>query len=69
MANKICFIVGHGKSKTGGYDSGAVSKDGKYHEFKIIKEIAKYIEELNKKAKAEAKEVSQKDKSNNEKTR
>ena len=44
MANKICFIVGHGKSKTGGYDSGAVSKDGKYHEFKIAREIAKYAQ-------------------------
>ena len=38
----ICIIVGHGKSKTGGYDSGAVSKDGKYHEFRIAKEIARY---------------------------
>lgn len=37
---KICIIVGHGKSKGGGYDSGAVS--GKYHEFKIAREIAKY---------------------------
>ena len=45
MANKICFIVGHGKSANGGYDSGAVSKDGKYHEFKIVKEIAKYAQE------------------------
>lgn len=44
MANEICFIVGHGKSETGGYDSGAVSKDGKYHEFKIVKEIAKYAQ-------------------------
>lgn len=44
MANKICFIVGHGKSETGGYDSGAVSKDGKFHEFKIVKEIAKYAQ-------------------------
>lgn len=35
----ICIIVGHGKSKSGGYDSGAVS--GIYHEFKIAKEIAK----------------------------
>lgn len=35
----ICIIVGHGKSKSGGYDSGAVS--GIYHEFKISKEIAK----------------------------
>ena len=38
---KICIIVGHGKSKTGGYDSGAVSKDGKIHEFKVAREIAK----------------------------
>lgn len=37
---KICFIVGHGKSETGGYDSGAVS--GNYHEFDIAKRIAKY---------------------------
>lgn len=42
--NKICFIVGHGKSKNGGYDSGAVSKDGKFHEFKIAKKIAKYAQ-------------------------
>lgn len=39
---KICIIVGHGKSKSGGYDSGAVSKDGKAHEFKIAREIARY---------------------------
>lgn len=38
--SKICIIVGHGKSKSGGYDSGAVN--GKYHEFKIAREIAKY---------------------------
>lgn len=37
---KICIIVGHGKSKNGGYDSGATS--GGYHEFKIAKEIAKF---------------------------
>lgn len=42
MAKRICIIVGHGKSKNGGYDSGAVSKDKKYHEFKIAREIAKY---------------------------
>jgi hypothetical protein len=36
----ICFIVGHGKSVSGGYDSGAVNGD--YHEFKIAKEIARY---------------------------
>lgn len=39
----ICFIVGHGKSAKGGYDSGAVN--GSYHEFKIAKEIAKYAAE------------------------
>ena len=44
MANKICFIIGHGKSKNGGYDSGAVSKDGKFHEFQIAKKIAKYAQ-------------------------
>ncbi len=42
MDKKICIIVGHGKSKTGGYDSGAVSPDGRYQEFRIAKEIAKY---------------------------
>lgn len=44
--NKICFIVGHGKSKNGGYDSGAVSKDKKWHEFKIAREIAKFAQEF-----------------------
>lgn len=42
MDKKICIIVGHGKSKSGGYDSGAVSRDGRYHEFRIAKEIAKH---------------------------
>ncbi len=42
MDKKICIIVGHGKSESGGYDSGAVSRDGRYHEFRIAKEIAKY---------------------------
>lgn len=42
---KICIIVGHGTSRSGGYDSGAVSGDGKYHEFRIAKEIAKYASE------------------------
>lgn len=40
MSKKICIIVGHGKSESGGYDSGAVS--GRYQEFRIAKEIAKY---------------------------
>ena len=39
---KICILVGHGKSDSGGYDSGAVSLDGKYHEFRIAREISKY---------------------------
>lgn len=42
MNKKICIIVGHGKSKSGGYDSGAVSPDGRYQEFRIAREIAKY---------------------------
>lgn len=45
MSKKVCIIVGHGKSRSGGYDSGAVSKDGKTHEFSIAKEIAKYAAE------------------------
>lgn len=40
---KFCVITGHGKSKSGGYDPGAVS--GKYQEFRIAKEIAKYTNE------------------------
>lgn len=42
MNKKICIIVGHGKSAGGGYDSGAVSRDGKYEEFRIAREIAKH---------------------------
>ena len=42
MDKRICIIVGHGKSKSGGYDSGAVSRDGRYYEFEIAKRIAKY---------------------------
>ncbi|MBQ8296853.1 MAG: N-acetylmuramoyl-L-alanine amidase [Ruminococcus sp.] len=41
--SKICFIVGHGKSKSGGYDPGATS--GTAQEFKIAKEIAKYAQQ------------------------
>lgn len=40
---KICFIVGHGKGKSGGYDPGATNGD--YHEFKIAREIARYAQE------------------------
>lgn len=45
MAKKICILVGHGKSDNGGYDSGAVSIGGKYHEFKIAREIARHAAE------------------------
>ncbi len=41
---KICISIGHGKSSKGGYDSGAVG--GGYHEFKIAREIGKYIGEV-----------------------
>lgn len=37
---KICIAVGHGTSQSGGYDSGALSKDGKTHEFRVAREIA-----------------------------
>ncbi len=40
---KICFIVGHGKAQSGGYDPGACS-DG-FEEFKIAREIAKHAAE------------------------
>ena len=39
---RICFVVGHGKSKSGGYDPGATN--GNYHEFKIACEIARYAQ-------------------------
>ena len=45
MSKKILISVGHGKNNYGNYDSGAVSKDGKYHEHKIAREIAKYASE------------------------
>ena len=43
LMSKIAIVVGHGKSQTGGYDSGAVSNG--FHEFKIAKECAKYAQE------------------------
>ena len=42
MAGRICIVVGHGKSESGGYDSGAVGFG--YHEFKIAREIAKHAQ-------------------------
>lgn len=43
---KIIITIGHGTADDGKtYDSGAVSKDKKYHEFKIAKEIGKYAQE------------------------
>lgn len=41
--SKIAIVVGHGKSKTGGYDSEAVANG--FHEFKLAKECAKYAKE------------------------
>ena len=40
---KIAISIGHGKSKSGGYDSGAVG--GGYHEFRLAKEIGRYAGE------------------------
>ena len=40
MEKKICISVGHGRSAKGVYDPGACN--GKYQEFKIAREIAKY---------------------------
>lgn len=40
----ICISIGHGKSSKGGYDSGALG--GNYQEFKIAREIGKYIGEI-----------------------
>ena len=40
----ICISIGHGKSAKGGYDSGALG--GGYQEFKIGREIGKYIGEI-----------------------
>ncbi|MGN1161545.1 MAG: N-acetylmuramoyl-L-alanine amidase [Candidatus Fimenecus sp.] len=40
----ICISIGHGKSAKGGYDSGALG--GNYQEFKIAREIGKYIGEV-----------------------
>lgn len=43
MNMKVLISIGHGKSKSGGYDSGAVS--GGYHEFKLAREIGKCIKD------------------------
>ena len=40
---KVLISIGHGKSKSGGYDSGAIG--GGYHEFKLGREIGKCIKE------------------------
>ena len=40
---RICISVGHGKSASGGYDSGAVG--GGFHEFRIARKIGFYIAE------------------------
>jgi N-acetylmuramoyl-L-alanine amidase len=45
MAKKIIITIGHGTASDGkSYDSGALSKDKKYQEFKIAKEIGKYAQ-------------------------
>lgn len=45
--SKIVIAIGHGTADDGKtYDSGAVSKDRKYHEFKIAREIGKYAQEF-----------------------
>ncbi len=41
--SKICFIIGHGKSRSGGYDPGACS--GGYEEYRMAREIALYAQE------------------------
>lgn len=41
--SKIAIIVGHGRSKSGGYDPGACAKG--LEEFKLAKECAKYAQE------------------------
>ena len=43
MNKRIVISVGHGRNAKGGYDSGAVSKDGRYHEFRIARDIAKLV--------------------------
>lgn len=40
----ICISIGHGKSAKGGYDSGALG--GNYQEFKIAREIGRYMGEI-----------------------
>ena len=40
----ICVSIGHGKSAKGGYDSGALG--GNYQEFKIGREIGRYIGDI-----------------------
>ena len=45
MSKKIVISIGHGTSIHGGYDPGALSKDGRYEEHKIAAEIGKYAAE------------------------
>lgn len=40
----ICISIGHGKSAKGGYDSGALG--GNYQEYKIAREIGRYMGEI-----------------------
>ena len=41
---KIAVLIGHGKSENGGYDPGAKSEG--VHEFRVAKEIGKFIDEI-----------------------
>lgn len=43
MADKIAIVVGHGKSKSGGYDPGACANG--YEEFRLARECAKAAQE------------------------
>lgn len=45
MSKKIVISIGHGTSIHGGYDPGALSKDGRYEEHKIAAVIGKYAAE------------------------
>lgn len=45
MRGDIVISVSHGKNAAGKYDPGAVSRDKKYHEHRITREIARYAAE------------------------
>ena len=43
---KIAVSIGHGKSKNGGYDSGAVSADKKHHEYNLANGVGKHLKNI-----------------------